>query len=281
MDNLAYREYEKGDAASVARMWEESREGWPSGFLGASSVTASSVKREERSSGSLFTVLAILDDRVIGYCRTSPYGGEPEASYVDLVNVVPEFHGHGIGKKLLLDAVRRTAESGRTRIDLHTWPSNMQAVPLYKKTGFFWVPETSVYMQNYIPFLLQREEFCDFLEGDDWYGCFQRDLDISEDLQKTDSGRQVFKYRFERSKEEFLAEFDRNGRRLSGIRTPEYEAGIKASHSGDYYVGGEYTLELEAEGFDPGKVNLHADESIRCKTSGSGVFAFITRQSQE
>ncbi|MBD3277173.1 MAG: GNAT family N-acetyltransferase [Candidatus Aegiribacteria sp.] len=211
MDNLEYREYRKGDAASVARMWEESRQGWPSGFLGASSITAASVEREERGSGSLFTVLAVLDDRVIGYCRTSPYGGEPDASYVDLVNVVPDFHGHGIGKRLLLDAVRRTAESGRVRIDLHTWPANMQAVPLYKKTGFFWVPETSVYMQNYIPYLLRREEFSQFLDEDDWYGCFKRKLDICEDLQKTASGRLVFRYRFQRAGEEFLAEFDKNG----------------------------------------------------------------------
>ena len=274
MDNLAYREYEKGDAASVARMWEESRGGWPSGFLGASRVTAASVEREERGSGSLFTVLALHDERVIGYCRTSPYGGEPDATYVDLVNVVPEFQGHGIGKRLLLDAVRRTAESGRVRIDLHTWPSNMQAVPLYKKTGFFWVPETSVYMQNYIPFLLGREEFTDFLEGDDWYGCFKRELETCEDRQKTASGREVFRYLFQRAGGEFLAEFDKNGRRLSSIETPGFKAGIRTDGGGDCYSGTSYKLELTGEGFDPEKAVLKSDDSIQCRPSGPGLYTF-------
>ena len=99
---------------------------------------------------------------MVGYCRTSPYGGEPDAAYVDLLNAVPDMHGHGIGKSLLLDAIGRCTERGLVRLDLHTWSANMKAVPLYKKTGFFWVPDTMVYMQNYIPFLLNRKEFREF-----------------------------------------------------------------------------------------------------------------------
>ncbi len=120
------------------------------GFFGPSKTTAATVAHEEKSSGALFTMLAFLGEEAVGYCRTRRYGGEPEASYVSMINVVPALQGRGIGKTLLLDAVKRSAEMGLYRIDLHTWPANMKAVPLYKKTGFFWVPDTKVYMQNYM-----------------------------------------------------------------------------------------------------------------------------------
>ena len=41
------------------------------------------------------------------------------------------------------------------RRHLDTWPGNIKAVPLYKKTGYFWVPETDVHMENYVPLLLR------------------------------------------------------------------------------------------------------------------------------
>ncbi|MFO8182809.1 MAG: GNAT family N-acetyltransferase, partial [Candidatus Aegiribacteria sp.] len=219
MDSIVYRHFQDSDVEGVARMWKESFEAWPPGFFGASEITPETVRLEEKSSGRLFTVLALEADRVVGFCMTSPYGGEPEASYVNLVNVVPDMHGRGIGKTLLLDAVARSAGKGLHRIDLHTWPANIKAVPLYKKAGFFWVPDTNVYMQNYMPFLLGRPEFRDFLEGEDWYRCFSRELLVEQDRETAESGRGVFTYRFRRKDKEFLAEFDRNGRILSRMET--------------------------------------------------------------
>ena len=122
MTDIRFEVYKKLNAEAVATMWSESREGWPPGFLGASEFTAESVEMEENSSGKLYTVLAIDGERIVGYCRTTPYGGEHDAAYVALLNVVPDLHGKKIGKKLLLDAVRRTAEDGFYRVDLHTWP---------------------------------------------------------------------------------------------------------------------------------------------------------------
>jgi len=159
MADIRYEIYTKLNADAVAKMWSESREGWPPGFLGASEFTAENIDMTENSSGKLFTVLAIDGERIVGYCRTTPYGGEPDAAYVALLNVVPDLHGKKIGKKLLLDAVKRTAEDGFYRVDLHTWAANMKAMPLYKKTGFFWVPDSKVYMQNYMPFLLGVASF--------------------------------------------------------------------------------------------------------------------------
>jgi len=235
MKKIRFELYTKLHAEAVARMWSESRDGWPPGFLGASEFTAESIEMEENSSGKLFTVLAVEGYRVVGYCRTTPYGGEPDAAYVALLNVVTDLHGKKLGKKLLLDAVRRTADDGYYRIDLHTWPANLKAMPLYKKTGFFWVPDSRVYMQNYMPFLLGRTEFRDFLGDTDWYDCFIRELEVEPDEQRTETGREVFNYLFRLGDHAFRAEFDRRGRVLSSIETPFLSASVRRNRERIFY----------------------------------------------
>ena len=110
-DKIRFEAYSHDYAQAVARMWEESRDGWPPGFLGNSKTTAQSVIREEDLSGGLFTVIALDGKRVVGYCRTEPYGGEADASYVAILNAVTDMHGKKIGKRLLLDAIRRVTTS--------------------------------------------------------------------------------------------------------------------------------------------------------------------------
>ncbi len=244
MDRVEFRLFCDDDIDGLVEMWRESRDGWPPGFFGAAEISAASVAHEENCSGALFSVLALLKGRVVGCCRTSPYGGEPEASYVSVINVLPGMQGRGIGKALLLDAVRRSAEMGLDRIDLHTWPANMKAVPLYKKTGFFWVPDTKVYMQNYMPRLLRMEAFTRFLDGEDWYRCFSRDPAVAPDLVKTDSGRQVFPYVFTRGDERFEASFDKAGRCLSGIEYPGFRAGLSLSGA-TCFTGKPVSIEVE------------------------------------
>ncbi len=270
---VVYRDYKETDVDAVVQMWKESRPGWPPGFFGASEASASSVAQEEKSSGKLFTVLAFLGERVVGYCRTSPYGGETDASYVDLINVVPDIHGMGVGKALLLDAVNRSVEFGMKRIDLHTWPANLKAVPLYKKTGFFWVPDTMVYMQNYIPYLLGRDEFIAFLDGNDWYKCFDRALLVEPDVEKTDSGREVFQYVFKRDSAVFTAEFDRKGRCLSAIEYPGFGAGLSLVEATDeFFVGNPYSVSLSGSGFDQNLVKIGSGKSLQSSELKDGSF---------
>ena len=263
ISSIVYRDFCDTDVEAVAKMWKESRSGWPPGFLGPSDITASSVAQEEKSSGKLFTVLAFQGERVVGYCRTSPYGGEIDASYVDLINVTPDMHGMGVGKALLLDAVNRSVEFGMNRIDLHTWPANMKAVPLYKKTGFFWVPETMVYMQNYIPYLLGRDEFLKFLDGEDWYRCFHRALLVEPDVEKTESGREIFRYVFNRGTDSFVAEFDKKGRYLSGVEFPGFSAKLSVDSASEFFAGSSYSVSLTGSGFHSDQVSSDSGKSLR------------------
>jgi len=263
--SILLRDYSDSDADAVARMWEESRDGWPPGFFGASATTAESVRQEERTSGGLFTALAWLGDRAVGFCKTTPYGGEQDATYVALLSVVPDLHGKKVGKKLLLDAVTRVADKGYYRIDLHTWPANTKAVPLYKKTGFFWVPDSMVYMQNYMPFLLQRPEFKEFLGDGWWYDHFDRELKIEHDEEKTESGRDVFTYVFRKDEKEFRAVFDRTGRMLCSLDTPDFSASMERSN-GKVYFGVPVTLSLSGRSL-PRNVSVCSDTSLKATES--------------
>ncbi len=262
MDHIDYRLYRDSDVHAVVQMWKESRDGWPPGFFGASDISPSSVEQEEKASGKLFTVLAFAGERLVGFCRTSPYPGETDASYVDLLNAVPDLHGTGIGKALLLDAISRSVEFGMKRIDLHTWPANMKAVPLYKKTGFFWVPDTMVYMQNYMPFLLGRPEFKEFVGEDDWYSIFHRALEVKPDEGKTAAGRRIFRYEFRKGENLFTAEFDKQGRCLSKMEYPGFRAALSVHSGGEYFAGRPVSVTLSGKGFSADSVSMSSADSL-------------------
>lgn len=259
-DKIRFEAYSHDYAQAVARMWEESRDGWPPGFLGNSKTTAQSVIREEDLSGGLFTVIALDGKRVVGYCRTEPYGGEADASYVAILNAVTDMHGKKIGKRLLLDAIRRVTELGYYRLDLHTWSANLKAVPLYKKTGFFWMPDTMVYMQNYMPFLLQRSELKEFLGDSDWYLIYDRELEVEPDLVKSLSGRKIFPYRFKKGESVFSAEFDVAGRILSGLKYPDGEFSLEREKD-KVFFGKSVNITLKGDSL-PDAICMKTEKSL-------------------
>jgi hypothetical protein len=119
---------------------------------------------------------------------------------------------------LLLKAVEFSVKNGDLRQDLHTWASNMKAVPLYKKIGLQWVPKTSVYMQNFMPGILQNN-FCKafFQKHPNWYLNHKRELTQAPDEVKLNN-MDVFLYRFETEEADFLeVTIDRYSRAISGI----------------------------------------------------------------
>ncbi len=268
MGCIEYRSFSWHDIDALVKMWRASRSGWPPGFFGPSKTTAATVAHEEKSSGALFTMLAFLGEEAVGYCRTRRYGGEPEASYVSMINVVPALQGRGIGKTLLLDAVKRSAEMGLYRIDLHTWPANMKAVPLYKKTGFFWVPDTKVYMQNYMPGLLGMRQFQDFLDGEDWYDCFSRETAVEPDVV-LEQGRQVFPYVFRRGGESFEARFDKNGRCLCSLDYPGYSAALSLEYP-ECFTGRPVRVTLSVA---EAPVKITCSDALKCDEYCDGGFA--------
>ncbi|NHJ87997.1 MAG: GNAT family N-acetyltransferase, partial [Asgard group archaeon] len=204
--------YEPAMATKAAEMFNAFNELWPGGFGGAVPYTEQRVHDWLDESSAIADLIAIDDEgELSGYCGLYPHWRDKQAAYISILGVTPKAKGKKFGKRLLLEALKRAHEHGITRVDLHTWSGNLEAVPLYKKIGLFWVPETTVYMQDYIPGLLNIPVAKDwFKKYPDWYGTLKRELIQRPDYDVID-GMELYQYKFEDGKDYLIAEVDRYG----------------------------------------------------------------------
>ncbi|MCM2676792.1 GNAT family N-acetyltransferase [Alkalicoccobacillus plakortidis] len=238
-------EYKEDLAAAVAKMWNESREGWG----GDQEVETEEERRTaEATNGNILTLLAFDGDSVIGYCGFSEYKGDEGALYIPLLNVHPDHHGKGIGKKLVLEALKRTTELGWPRLDLYTWPGNTKAVPLYKRCGFFWEErDDRVHLLNFIPKLITHPVLSHYIDSSNWYETLKREIEIKPDGEKN-NGFTYYTYQFDTENGEVQAKIEQSGRGISGFSTERYEVDFtlpthKLLLSGNY----EGTLHIQTK----------------------------------
>jgi ribosomal protein S18 acetylase RimI-like enzyme len=190
------RPFRKEDVPAIVQMWRESTVAWPGESDDPNRITEDKIRRDCVENEHLSLNLIELGDRIVGYCDVMQAESEPEFSYVALLNVSPDCHGKSFGRMLLQQAVQDAIDAGQRMIDLGTWPSNMKAVPLYKKTGFLWVPDTNVHMENYIPQIVNMPLTREFFARNDWYATHARELNQDQDREKW-HGKEVFSYRWE------------------------------------------------------------------------------------
>ena len=96
-------------------------------------------------------------------------------------------------------------------MDLYTWPGNLKSVPLYKKMGFMWQPDSSVHMENFTPAARSHPLGRSFFATHDWYDTQVRSLEIEEDLVRRGKVR-VYEYLWRAEDGEFLRMvFERQG----------------------------------------------------------------------
>ena len=212
-------EYNESYAESLAQMWNESDSVWPGGFTGGVPFTRELILQWQRETRAIAVYLVIADGRVVGYCELTEYPQEREAAYVELLGVHPAYHKQGLGRELLKKSVAKSIEQGYKRLDLGTWAGNLRAVPLYKKTGFFWVPETQVHMQNFLPLILPLAP--EYFQQVDWYANFQRDLAVKEDDFKQ-GAMKVYPYAWEKDGHILKATIEREGRGLTALETDDF-----------------------------------------------------------
>ncbi|WP_313640690.1 GNAT family N-acetyltransferase [Paenibacillus sp.] len=213
-------EYDPSYAGAVAEMWNRSNESWGGG---TNHKTEDMVRREMELSSNLYDFLAVDGQEVVGFCSFAHYRHDEGALYVPLLNVRPDYHGYKVGRNLILNAVRKTVEAGWPRLDLFTWAGNTKAVPMYKKCGFFWEQnEDYVHLMNFIPTVLQTEALAPYLEKLDWYAESTRELPIQPDGRR-ERGFDFFDYTWQKGELSLRAEFEKSGRGLTALDTPDYE----------------------------------------------------------
>ena len=231
------RPYADADASAVAALWRESAIEWPGGGpFGGRHATAEGVRHEQRARHPLETFIAWRHvpasgtPVAVGYCSLLAQPDDATATYVGLLTAHPAWHGQGVGRDLLMAAIARTIEIGRDRVDLHTWSGNLKAVPLYKKVGFFWVPDTSVRMANFLPMLLRVGSVRSFFQqtGADWYADAVRTLDLAPDRDSRGAA-EVYRYAWARDGARLEATIDRHANALVALATPNLSVGIALS----------------------------------------------------
>ncbi len=219
MKNITIVEYDPKYAAGVAEMWNKSSECW-GGYN--YDVTAENVAIEEANSTHLSLFLALKDETVLGYCKISQLEEDENALYIDLLNVIPEYHGKKVGKQLMLESVKKTRELGWPRVDLYTWPGNFKAVPLYKKCGFFWEKrDGGTHLMNFLPQILDCDLFKDFFDNVDWYVDSKRVIEIVKDGRE-ERGFDFYNYHWEKDGRFLKIDICRRSRMISRIETDEY-----------------------------------------------------------
>jgi len=210
--------YEPKMAKEVAELFNSFNEIWPGGFGGAIPYDETRIHDWLDKTSAVADLIALDEKEVpVGYCGLYPHWRDEKAAYINILGVHPKVLGKKFGKRLLLESLEVAKENGITRVDLHTWSGNMEAVPLYKKVGLFWVPETSVYMQDFIPGILQFPLSKDWFEKHpDWYSNFKRELTQIPDKISIEN-MELYPYNFEVGEDKLLIEIDRYGWGISGV----------------------------------------------------------------
>ncbi|MBX0359372.1 GNAT family N-acetyltransferase [Halobacillus sp. Nhm2S1] len=259
LERVSIVEYEDKYAASVAKMWNESRDNW-----GGDAVvtTAEDVIEKEAKSTNLHLFLAVVEDEVVGYCGLSEYKEDTGALYIPLLNVHPGYQGLKIGKRLLVQAIEKTVEYGWPRLDLFTWPGNTKAVPLYKKCGFFWEDrDDTTHLMNFMPQVMQIEALKSFFEKHDWYSTSVRPLEIKPDGTK-DRGFTFYEYRWEAGDEFVRVRFERTGRGVTLIETNDWRVEMNVT---DFKLleNKDYPVTYQVENFtsEPLEISLSGKSS--------------------
>ncbi|MGY5864232.1 MAG: GNAT family N-acetyltransferase [Candidatus Thorarchaeota archaeon] len=236
-----------GRLAECLNSFDDS-DSWPGSFTGGNPFTTERVFEDKGKRKDIRDLVAYEDDKIVGECNVCESGLDDEAAYVGLLGVNPNYQGKGFGKALLIEAAKTAADVGKRRIDLHTWGGNLKAVPLYKRTGYNWVPGTRVLMESHIPGIIGNNLFKEFFDRYNWYDSYKREITQDPD-EVVEDGIGVFKYRFEGENGDLLVvSIDREAKGICGFQFTLDNQTLSVSvrpknHTG--YIGyGEYPVEL-------------------------------------
>ena len=214
----------RDDAERLAAMWNASDEGWPGGWNRGVAETADNVLHSLARTERLAMLIAEElggRRRIVGYGDLQAQADQQAVAYVPLLNVQPDAQGNGVGRAIVRTLIDRAIGDGYGEVTIHTWPGNRQSLPLYKKCGFQWVPDTDVFMQNYIPLILAHPACAPYFADVDWYAAQRREFELQPDGESW-RGIPIFVYRFEITGGELVVRVDRKAERIVAVETPAF-----------------------------------------------------------
>jgi GNAT superfamily N-acetyltransferase len=232
------------DAAQIADLWNVSDVNWPgSGLLHGVPMTPERMLQQLQRLDRIFMLAAEVDGQIVGYLDASRVPGRDDVAHGVVVTVRPEWLSKGCAKALFRTLLDRVTQSGFRQFTGKTWSGNLRAIPLYKKMGDFWVPGTSVRLQNFIPTALTLPIARGFFERHDWYQSFHREIAVAPDDIRW-RGIRVYPYRFEAGDELFAMVIDRQAEAPTAIETDEVYVACSLGRE-EVVCGLPYTLTWE------------------------------------
>lgn len=213
------RDFTPADAEGLAKCINESEGGWPGGLTSGVQHTVEHVMEDYERQVKLTWLIAVDEqNQVAGVSTLHPHSEDQEAAYLGFLNVSDAFRKKGYGKALLIESVERVRALGYKRLFLGTWAGNLNAVPVYKRTGFYWRPDTDVWMDNYIPMVLDLPITKTFFQKHNWYDSFVRKIEIEPDDMKH-RGLHVYELYWQEDSDSLRIMVDRESRGITLIET--------------------------------------------------------------
>lgn len=171
--------YRSGDAPLLAEHLNASRDAWPEGGIkhGVPSIPESIRAWLDDQDWNLF--LLWVGNSIAAVCGYYCSHEKEKRAYIPLVNVHPQYHGQGLGQKIMLYCLEDICTKGYDCVDLHTWSANYKAQALYANLGFFQKSierisrkSSSIHMINFLPRLLSIPLVGKYVDRNHW----QRDF---------------------------------------------------------------------------------------------------------
>ncbi len=221
-------EYAHKFDAGLALMWNESDDQWPGTFNEGVPQTEERVAEwmDHVEAVIKFVIVEDQTEKVVGYGDLWEDRARARACYVALLNVHPAHQGKSLARRMLTRMVDWCVENGYGRLTIGTWPSNLKAMPLYKKVGFFWQPDTNVHMENYVPAVRLLSFAQDYFAAHDWYRTYDRALEqVEDDMRHPQTGdMDIYILRWEAGDDLIEAVFDQKAQALTGLATNDFAA---------------------------------------------------------
>lgn len=213
------------DAEKLVDMWKTSDDQWPGTMSHGVEITTQWVTEmhERQKMRNVYVAETADRARIVGYCSLCERESEKNTGYLATLNVQPDSQGKSLGRRLVQRCVERCTELGFHMLSIGTWSANLKSVPTYKKCGYFWVPDTSVYMLNFVPPIRNLACAQPYFSRHDWYATFRRAIEQVEDDERWE-GMKVFTYRWEEDGEALTVRVDREAQRLTAVEADAFSA---------------------------------------------------------
>ncbi len=216
-------QYRDDMAEALAEMYNSWDELWPGGYTRGVPYTADTVRQSlgKMNAIAIFIALDAQTRKPLGSCTLHVHPRDRDAAYVGTLGVRPEALNRRVGKRLLLRCLEMARSLGYKRVDLNTWAGNLRAVPLYKKVGMMWNPESQgLRMEDYIPGIIEHPLCKPFFDkmppSETWYDTHRRTLEQAPDDVTIDD-MMVYPYRFESGANWLQVIIDRYARGITAV----------------------------------------------------------------